>query len=186
MKKILYISALFVCATLFACSEGYDKMILGKWTLDKSEIEDLNSFCEYQCRKSIEELDKSLRQIDMEIESAQPALKQTLEFRRDGILKQKSSIVVDSVRAEIEDNLKGLVGNFFIEFRTNKTFTISSLNDSISGSWSIKGDTISTLISGRPAEDIIIKQLSDNKLELYSSEIDDDGYELSTLMKFSK
>ncbi|MBQ1883649.1 MAG: hypothetical protein II165_01400, partial [Bacteroidales bacterium] len=70
MKKLLYIAALFLVVSFVACSEGYEQMLLGKWTLQKSEIEDLDGFCEYQSHKTIDELDKQLKLIDMELESA--------------------------------------------------------------------------------------------------------------------
>lgn len=187
MKKLLYIIALFTVVSLWSCSEGYEQMLLGKWTLQKSEIEDLNSFCEYQSRKTLDELDKQLKLIDMELESADAVHKPALEAHRASVEQQKSQFSVDSIRTEIQQNMESLFGNFFFAFRGDKSFTLSSPNDSVSGTWSLKGDSIiSTLISGRPAEDINIISLSDSKMELSTTEIDDDGYSLTTFMSFTK
>jgi len=187
MKKILYIAALFLVVSFVACSEGYEQMLLGKWTLQKSEIEDLDSFCEYQSHKTIDELDKQLKLIDMELESADNAHRETLEAHKASILQQKLQYSVDSIRADIQDNIESLFGNFFFTFRTDKSFTLASPNDSVSGIWSLKGDSIiSTLISGRPAEDINIISLSDSKMELSTTEIDDEGFALTTRMSFTK
>ena len=187
MKKILYIYAILALISVCACSESYEQMLMGKWTLEKSSIKDIDSFCEYQSRKTIEELEKTIKQIDMELETADAAHKSTLEQRRSTVEQQMAQSVPDSVRANIEDNLNSLVGNFFFEFRSNKSFSLSSPNDSVSGIWSLKGDSlISTLISGRPAEDIVIMSLTNTKMQLTATEIDDDGYELTTVMDFRK
>ena len=187
MKKLLYIAALFLVVSFVACSEGYEQMLLGKWTLQKSEIEDLDGFCEYQSHKTIDELDKQLKLIDMELESADNAHRETLEAHKASILQQKLQYSVDSIRTEIQQNMESLFGNFFFAFRGDKSFTLASPNDSVSGTWSLKGDSIiSTLISGRPAEDINIISLSDSKMELSTTEIDDDGFALTTRMSFTK
>lgn len=187
MRKLLFISAIYALLCICACSESYEQMIVGKWTLDKSSITDIESFCEYQSRKTIDELDKSIKQIDMELETADEAHKSSLELHRSMVEQQKAQASPDSVRADIEANLNSLVGNFFFEFRSNKSFSLSSVTDSVSGTWSLKGDSlISTLISGRPAEDIVILSLTNSKMELSATEIDDDGYELTTVMYFSK
>ena len=187
MKKILYITAICALFCVCSCSENYEQMLMGKWTLDKSSITDIESFCEYQSRKTIEELDKTLKQIDMELETADATHKSSLELRRSMVEEQKSQAVPDSVRADIESNMNALIGNFFFEFRSNNIFSLSSPTDSVSGTWSLKGDSlISTLISGRPAEDIIILSLTNSKMQLSATEIDDDGYEITTVMDFSK
>ena len=187
MKKLLYVIALFTFVSLWSCSEGYEQMLLGKWTLQKAEIEDLNGFCEYQSHKAIDELDKQLKLIDMELETADAVHKPALEAHRASVEQQKSKYSVDTIRTDIQQNMEALFGNFFFAFRSDKSFSLSSPNDSVSGTWSLKGDSIiSTLISGRPAEDINIISLSDSKMELSTTEIDDDGYALTTLMSFAK
>ena len=186
MKKILCLASLCAAFLLSACNEGYDTIILGKWTLQKAEIVDVDDFCEYQSRKTIEEIDKSLKQIDMEIQNADASHKSNLELQRSGLEQQKTLYAVDSVRADIDENLNSISGNLYLMFRSNKTFSLVGPNDSLSGSWSIKGDTIYTLLAGKPTEDILIKELTKSKLAITSSEIDDDGYEITTNMVFQK
>ncbi|MBR4440914.1 MAG: hypothetical protein IKS00_05130 [Bacteroidales bacterium] len=186
MKKIFCLVALCVAFLLSACEEGYDTIILGKWVLQKVEIVDIDDFCEYQSRKSIEEIDKSLKQIDMEIQNADPILKANLEQHRSGLEQQKALYVVDSIKADFDENFKNIIGQLYFQFRSNKTFALVGDNDSLSGSWSIKGDTIYTLLAGKPTEDILIRELTKSKLSITSTEIDDDGYEITTNMVFNK
>ena len=187
MKKLLYIFAFSIAASFYACSDGVEQMLVGRWTLEKSEISDLESFCEYQSLKSLDEIDKELKQIDMEIESADNVVKESLQQHRKNRELQKSKYAPDSVKLEIEEHLKELVGNFVFDVRSDKTFSLSSPTDSASGTWSLLNDSvISTLISGRPSEDIRILSLSNSKLTLSSTEIDDDGYELTTIMNYTK
>lgn len=187
MKKILYIFAFMAVVCLYACSESYEQMVVGRWTLVKAEIVDFDSFCEYQSRLSTEELDKKLKQIEMELETSDEVHKPVLKQQRDLVESQKLQFVTDTIKADISENMNQLIGNFFFDLRSNKTFTLSSPNDSVSGTWSLKGDSIiSTLLSGRPSEDITILSLSNSKMEVSTTEIDDEGYEITTLMSFTK
>ena len=186
MKKIFCLASLCAVFLLTACEEGYDTIILGKWVLQQAEIVDLDDFCEYQSRKTIEEIDKSLKQLDLEIQNADPVHKANLELHRSGLEQQKSLYVVDSIKADFDENFKSIIGQLYFRFRSNKTFALVGANDSLSGSWSIKGDTIYTLLAGKPTEDILIRELTKSKLSITSSEIDDDGYEITTNMVFKK
>ena len=187
MKKIFYIIIVLVIACFYACSESYEQMIVGKWTLVKAEIVDFDSFCEYQSRLSTEELDKKLKQIDMELETVDAEHKPVLQQQRELVESQKLQFVPDTIKADVSDNMNQLIGNFFFVVRGDKTFSLASPNDSVSGTWSLKGDSIiSTLLSGRPSEDINIISLSNNKLDISTTEIDDEGYELTTIMSFTK
>ncbi|MBO7142252.1 MAG: hypothetical protein J6V76_04000 [Bacteroidales bacterium] len=187
MKKLLYVAALCAAVSFYACNDGVEQMLVGRWTLEKSEIADLDSFCEYQSRKSLDEIDKELKQIDMELETADKVVYESLVEHRRTVEKRKEMFAPDSIKIDVENNMKELIGNFFFDVRGNKTFSLSSPNDSVSGNWSLLNDSvISTLISGRPSEDVLIMSISGSKLVLSSTEYDDDGYELTTIMSYSK
>ena len=187
MKKILYIFAVLTLIFICACSDSYEQMLVGRWTLVKAEIVDFDDFCDYQSRLSTEELEKKIKQIDMELETVDEVHKPSLQQQKELAESQKLQCVPDSIKADVSDNMNQLLGNFFFDLRSNKTFSLSSPNDSVSGTWSLKGDSIiSTLLSGRPSEDINIISLSNSKLEVSTTEIDDEGYEITTLMSFTK
>ncbi|MCQ2973557.1 MAG: hypothetical protein MJ211_01955 [Bacteroidales bacterium] len=189
MNKNFYIFCLIGLVLFFySCKEGYEKEIIGKWVLEKSEMLDLDSFCDYQSNQNISQLKNKINQIDIELSniSSDEIEKEKLLLQKENTQKLIEKYSSDSIKVEVLKHLDELVGNFYFNFNEDKTFSLSNSKDSIFGSWSILGDTISTLLSGNPAQDIIIKTLNSNKLEISTTEYFNDGFEQTTIMEFKK
>lgn len=176
-----------LATTLASCSNPLETQLMGVWVLDKYEIINLDSICKARADHDIEATNKAIELVKHELDSAKVAAKRKELKDYEATLKAKLETYTPQMyKDEYTAIANDQIGELTITFDEEKKIHVHAAgsDEKQSGTWRVGGDTVYTFFDNQPAEILIVKDVSANKLQLFSPALDEHSVDL--VMKFDK
>jgi len=175
MKKgilLVFVAALMV--TLVSCKKNNEKLIVGNWTLNAVDVENLdkviNALIETQKPVQAEQL----QQINDQLETLEnPEEKAALEAIKAQIEDQVKELTPDKMKADFLKQFEQAKGNYSFTFNEDKSYERAMQENIIKGSWILSedGTILTTTDEGsEEPQEVEVIDVSDKKLVIVREE----------------
>ena len=120
MKKLFYsVAVIALISILTSCGPKPAELILGEWTLDKMEAENLDEIAKLFFDETMAEADAAIADLQTEMDAVEgeeaEAQKIALQVQIDAVKEQKTSFTIESMTELLQkglDEMKGEVSTF--------------------------------------------------------------------------
>jgi len=125
MKKLLYslVVVAFV-SFLTSCTPGADKLILAKWTLETTEVQNLDEIVKKTIDTQMKTIDDSIKSVDNQLadKKIKPEAKSALEATKAQYEEIKKQMTPEKLNENIKKMFDELVGKATLEFKEDKSY----------------------------------------------------------------
>lgn len=181
MKKVFYpLAIIAIVSILSSCAPKPEELILGTWTLEKAEVENVDEIIETVLKDATTTLDEQITQLEASIgtleadENQDETTAVELEMYKaqlEELKYQKTEMTAEKLKADFEKNYEGMKG-MQLQFNEDKTY--KSINDATEGTWSISEDATNLTITQEGSDVTFnIAELTDTKLAINYEETRD-------------
>ena len=172
MKKVFYsLAFVAIVSILSSCSQKPEEMLVGTWTLNEVNIEDLDALAQTFHDLGIAQVDFAIAQLEEQIaaivdETEDTKLeKEALTAKIEEMKIEKDAMTLDVVKDNLTKGSEGLVGTLQYVFNEDKTY--KGLPDATEGKWALNEDaTTLTITLGEKDMIFNIKELVADKLSV--------------------
>lgn len=175
MKRLVYSFILVAVTTVFfACNESPEKKLIGKWSVESIDIENLDEIIQQLIDAQMPMIDEQIKQIDEQIAALEnEEEKAALETQKAQIVAQKEKLTVDAMKEEYKSNFESMK-NVTIEYKEDKTYEMVAEGNTEKGTWILSedGKTLTSKTEGAEGEgdSVTIVELTAEKM-IVSSEV---------------
>ena len=148
MKKLFYsLAVIALISILSSCTPKPEEQILGTWTLDGVEIENIDEIAQSMLDLQTGMIDEQIALLEEQVATIEEEMEaELLQTQLDELTAQKAELTIENFKEEFNAQFEESKGKYKIEFLED--FTYKMTPDEEEGTWVLNEDGTELTFSG--------------------------------------